>query len=175
MGLTEDEIVQILKLIEESHFDELHLQNGDLVLTISKHGRVSSWQNRFPAVASVGSAETRVPVATVVEHGSVSRGQVAEPEAAVVVEDGLVPIKAPMLGVFYRSPEPGAPPYVDVGTRVGPNDTVCLLEVMKVFNAVKAGVEGYVDRVCVENGQLVEYGQVLFLVKPADSSKDRKA
>jgi len=175
MGLTQDEILDILRLIEESHFDELHLQNGDLVLTISKHGRASTAQNKPSAVPLPEPAKSSAPVAAALESHTGTSGQVAEPEVTGAIEEGLVPIKAPMLGVFYRSPEPGAPPYVDVGTLVDKNDTVCLLEVMKVFNAVKAGVQGYVEKVCVENGQLVEYGQVLFLIKPVDSAQGRQA
>ena len=85
------------------------------------------------------------------------------------VEEGLIPINAPMLGGLYRCPERRAPTYVEVGTFVEEDTTVCLIEVMKVFTAITSGVRGRIDKICAESGQLVEYGQVLFLVKPDES------
>jgi biotin carboxyl carrier protein len=70
-----------------------------------------------------------------------------------------------MLGVFYRSPKPEAPPFVEVGQFVGNDDVVCIVEVMKLFNMVRAGVRGRIAKICAENAQLVEYNQVLFLVE----------
>jgi biotin carboxyl carrier protein len=83
-------------------------------------------------------------------------------------EKGLLPIKAPMLGTLYRRPSPKEPPFVEVGTFVNETDTVCLLEVMKVFNTVTAGVKGYIQKICVESETLVEFGQVLFWVRPGE-------
>ena len=100
----------------------------------------------------------------------VRRGEVApepEPPAEEPSNDGLHPIVAPMLGVFYRAPAPGATPFVDVGTTVEATTVVCLIEVMKMMNPVSAGVVGTVAEVCVENAELVEAGAVLFRVRPA--------
>ena len=72
-----------------------------------------------------------------------------------------------MMGIFYAQPEPGAPPYVEVGTVVEEGTTVALVEVMKMFNAIPAGVSGTVEAVLVEGNQLVEYGQALFRVRPS--------
>ena len=69
-----------------------------------------------------------------------------------------------MLGTFYRAPEPGAPPFVEVGTVVDEDTTVCIIEVMKLFSTIKAEKRGRITRVSVDDGQLVEYGQVLFLL-----------
>ena len=79
--------------------------------------------------------------------------------------EGFVAIKAPMLGTFYRTPKPGAPPFVEVGAMVAKDDPVCIIEVMKLFNTVKAGVQGKIARICAEQGQMVEYQQILFLVE----------
>lgn len=73
---------------------------------------------------------------------------------------------APHLATFYRAPKPGEDPYVEVGSRVSADSEVCLLEVMKLFTALRAGVDGTIRRICVEDGALVEGGQVLFLVEP---------
>jgi acetyl-CoA carboxylase biotin carboxyl carrier protein len=76
----------------------------------------------------------------------------------------LVP--SPMLGTFYRAEAPGATPFVEVGSTVGPDSTVCIIEVMKMMNSVAAGVGGTVVEVCAENGTLVEYGEPLLRVRP---------
>jgi acetyl-CoA carboxylase biotin carboxyl carrier protein len=81
--------------------------------------------------------------------------------------EGLVTIEAPLLGTFYRAPEPGAPPFVDVGASVEPDTVVCLIEVMKMMNSVPAGVAGTIVEVCAENAEPVEYGAPLFQVRPA--------
>ena len=70
-----------------------------------------------------------------------------------------------MLGTFYRAPAPGEPPFVEVGDKVGADDTVCLMEVMKLFNSVKAGVAGTVVKIAAENGSMVEHGQTLILIE----------
>lgn len=81
------------------------------------------------------------------------------------VEEGLL-IKSPMVGTFYRSPSPESPPFTDVGERVNPDTTVCIIEAMKVMNEIQAEVKGVISEVLVENGASVEYGQPLFRVKP---------
>jgi acetyl-CoA carboxylase biotin carboxyl carrier protein len=86
--------------------------------------------------------------------------------AEVFEEEGLIPIKSPILGTFYIAPKPGDPAFVEVGTIVGEKDTVCIIEVMKLFTSIKAGVRGCIAKICAENGQMVQYDQVLFLVKP---------
>ena len=85
----------------------------------------------------------------------------AEPAGAQLKE-----IRSPMVGTFYMAPEPGAAPYVKVGTRVNPGQTVCIIEAMKIMNEIEAELAGSVREVCVEDGQPVEFGQVLFRVDP---------
>ena len=78
---------------------------------------------------------------------------------------GVVAVNAAMLGTFYRAPSPGAKPFVEVGGRVQPDDTVCLLEVMKLFSSLKAGVAGTVEKILAENATLVAAGQALILIR----------
>ena len=78
----------------------------------------------------------------------------------------LVDIKSPMVGTFYSAPEPGAGPYVKVGSRVAAGQVVCIIEAMKIMNEIEAEVAGLVREVCVENAQPVEFGQTLFRVDP---------
>jgi acetyl-CoA carboxylase biotin carboxyl carrier protein len=80
--------------------------------------------------------------------------------------EGLLTVTAPLLGTFYVAPEPGAPPFTHVGANVTEDTTVGLIEVMKVFNSVRAGFKGTIVEAVAQNGQFVEYGQTLFLVKP---------
>jgi oxaloacetate decarboxylase alpha subunit len=126
---------------------------------------------------TVEEAGTRVSVRrTVTEEGAEAPPAApAPPSEPVAVEeeplvpppsDGFVRVEAPMVGTFYRAPEPGAPPFVQEGDAVGPGDTLCILEAMKLMNHVKAEIEGIVRAVHVENGQPVEFGQLLFELEP---------
>lgn len=159
MELTEDDVLQILNLIEKSNFDFLKLDLGDLKLIVSKsgYGNFSASTPPAPAAREATMAEKKTQIIT----------EPREAEAkAPVVQEGTTPINAPMVGTFYTTPEPGAPPFVKVGDHVDEDSTVGLIEVMKVFNAVTSGVRGAVVQLCVQNGQFVEYGQALFLVRP---------
>ncbi len=161
--MTEDEVLQILDLVEKSNFDYLDLEIGDLKLTVSKTGLPA-----LPAAVSVTQAAP-APAATPAAEAPVAPAPAPEsaPAApAVTAKEGTVPITAPMVGTFYATPEPGAPPFVKLGDHVDAETTVGLVEVMKVFNAVSSGAAGTIDEVCVESGEFVEHGQTLFLVRP---------
>jgi acetyl-CoA carboxylase biotin carboxyl carrier protein len=88
------------------------------------------------------------------------------PVAAPPVNTGEIDIKSPMIGTFYRSPSPESAAYVDMGTEVGPETVVCIIEAMKVMNEIKAEVKGIITQMLVENGKPVEFGQPLFKVRP---------
>ena len=93
----------------------------------------------------------------------------AQPEAKMageVVEVEFQEIRSPMVGTFYASPDPDSPQFVEVGSNVGPSTVVCILEAMKVFSEIKAETAGTIERVLVRDGEAVEYGQPLFLVRP---------
>ena len=83
---------------------------------------------------------------------------------------GLVAVRAPMVGTFYLRPSPDQPPFVTVGSMVQADDTVCLVEVMKMFNTVKAGVRGTIERIVIENGKPVHHDQIVMLIKPAQEA-----
>ena len=84
------------------------------------------------------------------------------------MESGLVAVESPMVGTFYRAPQPGAPAFVEVGDAVSTGQTLCILEAMKLMNEVKAEVEGIVRAIHAENAQAVEYGQLLFELEPVN-------
>ena len=97
------------------------------------------------------------------QGGGAAAAPAEEPSSA---GKGLVDVKSPMVGTFYRAPAPEAPPYVEVGTRVGKGQTLCILEAMKLMNELESEVEGVVREVLVDNADPVEYGQVLFRIDP---------
>jgi acetyl-CoA carboxylase biotin carboxyl carrier protein len=157
-SLTQDDLIEIMELLESSTFEELMLETGDLKLVLSKTpgGRVETSVAADPPAAE----------APVVEAPAISPAPSAPADysPAASAEGKLTPIKAPILGVFYAAPKPGAPPFVQAGDRVGPDDPVCIIEVMKLFNTITAGVSGRVVEVAAQNGDMVEYGQPLFWV-----------
>jgi acetyl-CoA carboxylase biotin carboxyl carrier protein len=167
MELTEDDVLHILKLIDESKFDYFQLEVGELKITVSKGEPIPLSVSPHSVAAAQASA------ASVVEAPKVAPAQPTPgPQSAAASVDakaaaeGLVHVTAPLLGTFYVAPEPGAPPFVQVGSAITEDTTVGLIEVMKVFNSVRANVKGTVAQVVAQNGQFVEYGQTLFLVKP---------
>jgi acetyl-CoA carboxylase biotin carboxyl carrier protein len=167
MELSEDDVLQILKLIDESKFDYFQLEVGELKITVSKGDPIPV--NTGPQSAAAPHAAERAPIAPSKPPAtqSSSAAPVQSPRAeAKTIPEGLVPITAPLLGTFYVAPEPGAPPFVEIGAKVTEDTTVGLIEVMKVFNSVRATVKGTIVEAVVQNGQFVEYGQPLFLVKP---------
>ncbi|NQU13495.1 MAG: acetyl-CoA carboxylase biotin carboxyl carrier protein [Desulfobacteraceae bacterium] len=158
--ITQEDVIQIIKMLEESTFNELHLEMGDLKLVVKKGdekaGLGQEAKVRVKKQVPSKAAEKAAVLATEVEPPE---------EPSGVEEEGFITIKAPMLGTFYRAPKPGAPPFVEEGQLVTEEDTVCVIEVMKLFNTVKAGVRGRIAKVCAENSQMVEYRQTLFLVE----------
>ena len=99
-----------------------------------------------------------------------SAGDTGTPDEADT--EGLVPVKSPMMGTFYKSPKPGDPAFVEVGQVVDKDTTVCIIEVMKLFSTIHAGMKGRIVKICADNSQLVEYDQVLFLIEPETDRKE---
>lgn len=169
MSLSQDEVIQILKFMSESDFSELHFEMDDLKIVVDKRGGSAAIAEReFASVGDAGSLSTRetdieAPLPSLAAKETQESKQVMEEE---ITAQGLIPIKSPMLGTFYRASKPGAPPFVEVGTVVSEETTVCIMEVMKLFSTVNAGTRGRITRICAEDGQLVEHDHVLFLVDP---------
>ncbi len=116
-----------------------------------------------PAVATL-PASLPLPAPAASPAPAAASNPTAPPAAAPAPPSKLLEIKSPMVGTFYRAPEPGAEPYVKVGSRVAAGQTVCIIEAMKIMNEIEAEVSGVVREVCVEDGQPVEFGTVLFRV-----------
>jgi acetyl-CoA carboxylase biotin carboxyl carrier protein len=144
-ALDADGLARLLREIEASKLVELELEYDGLYLRVRKDG-AGEWAPSLSAARPALSAK--------VERNEVS-------------SIGLrrVEVRAPMLGVFYRAPQPGAPPFVEVGQTISAQDTVGLIEVMKLFSQVPAGAQGRVAEIAVEDGAFVEHGQVLMIVE----------
>ncbi|MGB0582750.1 MAG: acetyl-CoA carboxylase biotin carboxyl carrier protein [Limisphaerales bacterium] len=110
-------------------------------------------------------AAPATPVTVIEAPAAAAPAQAAPAAAAAPANDG-VEIKSPMIGTFYRSPSPDAGPYVEVGSEVGPDTVVCIIEAMKVMNEIKAEQRGVITSMLVENGNPVEFGQALYKIRP---------
>jgi acetyl-CoA carboxylase biotin carboxyl carrier protein len=171
MGLSYDEISEILKLIDGSSCDEFVLETEDIKLVVrrrSKNGLASSVDvARSRSVQSSAAAPPPVQSAT---PASASTEPVVPPTPRSVPsaaeEAGLHVVPAPMVGTFYRSPSPGAPPFVEVGSKVAKGDPLCIIEVMKLFTTIHAEIHGIIAEIGADDATLVEYGQMLFVMTP---------
>lgn len=156
------EIKELIKLLDQSSLQELEIETEGFRLNLRKPNKTESV---IVAPASYQSATQSVAVAPQALPAAVTPA--TAPAAAQKVDDKahLHKIVSPMVGTFYKAPSPDAPAYVKVGDRVHDNSTVCIVEAMKLMNDIHAEVKGEIVEVLVEDGQLVEYGQALFLVK----------
>jgi acetyl-CoA carboxylase biotin carboxyl carrier protein len=154
MALSDEDVREILRLIDESELDELRIETPEFKLHVLRGSRAAPAEEPAPEEASEPPPEE-------------AAAPPPEPSAsAAAAGNGASTIEAPMLGTFYRAEAPGATPFVDVGAEVGPDTVVCLIEVMKMMNSIQAGVAGTIVEVCAENAQLVQYGEPLFRVQP---------
>jgi len=139
-----EEIKEIINLFTKSNLSELIIENGENKIVLKKGDNI---------VYSVPK-----------ENSSISE-KIAEVDTGKIEKEEGVFITAPLVGVFYRSPAPGAPPFVEEGDLVEPGQTVCIIEAMKLMNEIKSHVRGRIKKILVENGEAVEFGQKLFLVE----------
>ena len=170
-SLSDDEVRQISLLVEtldRSNFDFLQLDVGNLKVTIGKGNAPlptnASAAPGMPIAAPAAAVSAAVPAPVPSAAASSPSPQAVRSEGPA--QDGTVAVVTPMMGRFYAKPEPGAAPFVTVGAEVGADTTVGLVEVMKVFTAVRAGVAGVITEICVQDAEFIEYGHVLFRVRP---------
>ncbi|CAH1669278.1 acetyl-CoA carboxylase biotin carboxyl carrier protein [Chelatococcus asaccharovorans] len=165
MPVKSEEIATLIELFNESDWDELHvaIEGLQLFLSTDPNARL------YPGSAAVTAAPAPAPaisVQPVAVQAPAARLTTPAPAQDEAVPAHWVPVKAPNLGTFYRAPKPGAAPFVEIGQAVEASTEICLLEVMKLFTAVQAGTKGTVRRVCVDDAEMVEHGQVLFYIEP---------
>ncbi len=150
---------ELVKLMVENDLSELNLQ--DQAETVQVKRGLGGAPVASTAPVAMPSA---VPVAAAA--GGAGAAGAAMAAAAADSDAGLVAVLSPMVGTFYAAPNPDTPVFVNVGTKVSAGTTVCLVEAMKVFNEIKAESSGTVERILVQSGQSVEYGQKLFMIRP---------
>ena len=157
MQLDHDQLRSLLALLGESDIQELCLEGDDFRLEVRRN---------LPAAAPVAMVQAPVlasPPQTPVAAASPS----VPPPAPPAVRSDLQAITAPMVGTFYRSPAPGEPAFVEIGTRISVGQPVCILEAMKLMNELESEISGEVVEILLESGTPVEFGQVLMRIKPA--------
>ncbi|MBF6570117.1 MAG: acetyl-CoA carboxylase biotin carboxyl carrier protein subunit [Candidatus Binataceae bacterium] len=157
---TNDDVEQILRVVDRLSNVEVQLEFGDLKLHVRKSSAAEPASESRAQIARSQPKleEPRAPAPQSAASLSRSRGVEQLPPGAVA-------IRAPMLGIFYRAPSPTEPPFVKIGQKVRAADPVCLIEVMKLFNTVNAGVDGTIETIEVESGTMVEYDALLFVVR----------
>lgn len=152
---------KLIELVEDSGIAELEIIEGEESVRIGRYPPPGSQPNASPAGYMAGYQPAPTPTGH--EAGAPAADSSAAAGGGEAAAEGHT-IRSPMVGTFYRAPAPDARPFVDVGDSVGPNDTVCIIEAMKMLNQIEAEVSGTVSEVLVENGQPVEYDQPLFLI-----------
>ncbi|MCX8103767.1 MAG: acetyl-CoA carboxylase biotin carboxyl carrier protein [Candidatus Bipolaricaulota bacterium] len=145
------EIRALIEIFERSTLTELTLERGGERLTLRREGQ--------RAITPAAAAPAQPPIA----HKAAPSP--APPAAPSALTNGHV-ITSPLVGTFYRRPAPTEPPYVEIGDRVEKGDTVCIIEAMKVMNEIKTEQAGIVEKILVEDGKPVEYGQPLIVIRP---------
>ncbi len=161
MRLGTELLRELMSLLEASGLSEMEIETKDFRIYLSKPKAQAPAQVIAPP-AAVPSVTPTAPAVARVEPAEKPGVGPAEEE----VPPGLHPVRSPIVGTFYRAPAPGAEPFTDVGKKVRKGQTLCIVEAMKVMNEIESDVDGEVVKILVENAQPVEYGQVLFLIKP---------
>ena len=152
-------VKKLIELLDESGIAEIEITEGEESVRISRYApNVAASQPGAPLPMAVAPAAPATPVA------AATAAPLAEPE-----DDGFG-VTAPMVGTFYSQPSPGSPAFVQVGDRVNEGDTLCIVEAMKMMNQIDADVAGTIKSIRVQNGDPVEYGQILFVIDQRDAS-----
>jgi len=164
-NVTPEDVQALIELFDAGDWDELHITLDDFQLHLNKDPTARPARNggeRAGVDTPAGSVATPAPVAVPAASATADTTGSADYQ----VPDGMSVLKAPNLGTFYRSPKPGAAPYVEIGQKVDADTDVCLIEVMKLFTPVKAGVAGTIREILVSDAELVEFDRPLFVIEP---------
>jgi acetyl-CoA carboxylase biotin carboxyl carrier protein len=171
--LSDSDVRQITSLVDtldRSNFDFLQIDVGNMKVTIGKGslpppGGTAPATPATPATVQVTAAAPASATPTAAASGSLAAPAIASTPPAAAPQPGWKPVTATTMGRFYSRPDPKSPPFIKLGDKVTAEDTIGLIEVMKLFNAIPAGVSGTVAQVCVEDAAVVEFGQVLLYVQ----------
>ncbi len=166
--MTHQEIQELLELVAKSDLTEVKVKDGDFEILI-RTGAYS--KTKYTAAPMISQPAMQVPMATPAAPVSATAPAAASAtspsnEAGENTTEGLLEVRSPIVGTFYRSPSPDKPVYVSVGDTINEGSVVCIVEAMKLFNEIESEVAGKIVKVMVEDASPVEYDQVLFLVDP---------
>ena len=159
------ELKEILQILEEKEITEFELEEEGMKLRIRKAAASSNHAAAPAAVVTLAPAPSS-PMAMAPAPAAAAAPVVA-PAPPTAEEAGLVVVKSPIVGTFYRSPDPGSPPFVSVGDKVRMGQVLCIIEAMKLMNEIEAEAAGEIVKVHHESGQPVQYGEPLFDIRPA--------
>ena len=148
-------VKKLIEMLEESKISEIEIHEGEESVRISRYGPAAEHPQ---TVVHVPGPESRAA------YPEAARAEEPAPQKEEV--EGHY-IRAPMVGIFYGAPAPDKPPFIDLGGKVKTGDVVCIIEAMKIMNQIESDTDGVISRVLVENGEPVEYGQPLFLIRQA--------
>jgi len=163
MQLDHDQLRELLALLGESDIQEFSLEGDDFRLEVRRNLPAAS--PPVTVLQAPAAAPAPLPPAPAAPASASAPSQ--PPPPAPAARSDLQAITAPMVGTFYRSPSPGDPPFVEVGSRITAGQPICILEAMKLMNELEAELAGEVVEILLENGTPVEFGQVLMRIKPA--------
>ena len=142
------EIKEMINLMKENDLAELELERDGLKIKLKKNS------GQIEQIITASSQEPAI------------EAKAAKEEKPAAPTQGLIEIKSPMVGTFYRAPSPENASFVDIGSEIQPEQVICIIEAMKLMNEIKAEIKGRIKEILVENGHPVEFGQVLFRVEP---------
>ena len=151
-------VKKLIELLDESGIAEIEITEGEESVRISRYAQGAAAAPAPAAIVAPAPAAAPAPVAA----STAAPDEVEAPQAPGD-DDGYV-VTAPMVGTFYSSSSPGAAPYVQVGDRINEGDTLCIIEAMKMMNQIEADVSGVIKSIRIQNGEPVEYGQILFVI-----------
>ena len=165
MSLSYQNVAEIFKLIDSSNLNTLEIDIDGMRLVVRKGS--ASVETKAEKPIDSDPEPTAVAAVAAPEEEDDEDGEHVSVGAVTERADGAIEIRAPMMGTFYRAPSPTDPAYAEVGQLIKAGDALCLIEVMKLFTTLKAEYSGTVSEIPVENGELVNQGDMLFVINPA--------
>ena len=163
--MNQKELKELIEFLIEKDIAEFELERGDVKVKVKRagqHGMHAQAEPRFFAVPAAPAASPEMAAVPVVAAPAAAAPSTSQP----AVEEGLHTVKSPIVGTFYEAPSPGAPPFVKAGDTVDVGQVLCIVEAMKLLNEIESDVAGEVVKKLASNGQPIEYGQELFVIRP---------
>ena len=166
MAMDFKQIQELIRLVNKSNIGELIVEEKGFSITI-KQKQEPAQQIIAAAPAATPLIMSQAPTMTPVQSASSSATASDKAKQPESVSANTITIKSPMIGTFYRSPSPGKPPFIEVGSEIEPGKPVCIIEAMKLFNEIESEVKGKIVKILVDDASPVEYDQPLFQVEPS--------